>query len=409
MKRQLNVCLWALGCVAAATVGANRANAGSVYMWVANGSTITGYDTTGVAVTGAVQTNTGGGNYFSLAVSGTANSQNIFVADSKLHTLSEFNWNGSAMSTVATSFSFLPDPSGGAISPQEIALDKTGNLWTVSLDGQIQMYSGTTGAGTTKEAANGALAGARGIMIDNRPTGGTGNVYVTVMGYGTGFVDTFAPATPGTLTQIGVLGSTTVGTPAVETGQLRGVTLDSTGNIFYADSTWGAGGTGNGYICEILSTASGTTTCSTANANVAVSGLNGPNELISGAGYQSGTSTFGTGCDVLFEANYFAGTVDAIATGLNLSGQTQGPNKCGGGLGSLTQFIGGAGNVTGIALAPTGSGALTLSGNDSIAGPTFLETLPADVPEPGTWVLAISGMLLAAGAKMRRKAAPLNY
>jgi len=404
MKRELNVCLWALGCVAAATLGAGRANAATVYLWTANGSTIKGYDASGTAVAQATLNAPAGGNYFSLAVSGTAASQNVFVADSQLHTLSEFNWNGTALTPTGPSFAFAPDPSGGAISPQEIALDKTGNLWTVSLDGQIEMYSATTGAGTAMQPANGGLAGARGIMIDNR-SGGTGNVYVTVVGYGTGFVDMFAPTQNSTLTRVSTLGAMTVGTTPVETGQLRGVTEDSAGNIFYADSTWGAGGTDNGYICEVVGT-----TCS-GGLNSGLSALNGPNELISGAGGDasgSGTGTFGTGCDVLFEANYFAGTVNEISTGLNLSGQGQGPNKCGGGNTNVTTLISGAGLVTGIALAPTGTGALTISGNDSIAGPTFLEALPADAPEPGTWVLAVSALLIAAGVKLRRKAARLN-
>ena len=58
--------------------------------------------------------------------------------------------------------------------------------WTTSFDGQIVEYSSTLGTATTIQNAGGTLQGARGMMIVNN------TVYVTVQGYGAGFVYDFS-------------------------------------------------------------------------------------------------------------------------------------------------------------------------------------------------------------------------
>src|SRR5580693_8778127 len=131
-----------------AGLGAGRANAASVFMWVASGSKIVGYSAgtngtanSSTAVTGATLTAPTGGDYFSVATSGTSGtSEDLYVADSGLHQLSEWAWNGTALTQVGSTVNFAADPAGGNISPQEIAIDASGNLWTTSIGGQIVKY-----------------------------------------------------------------------------------------------------------------------------------------------------------------------------------------------------------------------------------------------------------------------------
>jgi hypothetical protein len=216
------------GAVTMACLCVSQADAAGVFMWVANGTSVTGYDNKGNAISGATANAPTGGDYFSLAVSGTAGSQNIFVADSVKHTLTEYKWNGTALTTVnpTNPFVFASDPSGGAISPQEIAVDGSGNLWTTSYDGQIVMYNATSGVATTMQPAGGSLAAARGMMIVGS------EVYVTVGGYGSGGLEDFTTTANSSVSSIGAIGSATVGATPVATGQTRGVTEDSHGDIF---------------------------------------------------------------------------------------------------------------------------------------------------------------------------------
>ncbi len=159
-------------------------------MRVTNGTSVTGYSSSGVAVSGATESAPAGAGYFSVATAGTnANSQDVFVSDSVNHTLTEYMLDGTTMTQVGTTFTFASDLSGGAISPQEIAIDGNGNLWTTSFDGQIVEYNGSTGSPTTMQASGGALSGARGMMI-----AGT-TAYVTVEGFGAGSVKSFSTST----------------------------------------------------------------------------------------------------------------------------------------------------------------------------------------------------------------------
>jgi hypothetical protein len=53
-------------------------------------------------------------------------------------------------------------------------------------------------------------------------------------------------------------------------------------------------------------------------------------------------------------------------------------------------------NISGLALAP--GSAFSIGGNDS-TGPTFIED-SVGLPEPGTWLLAITGLFIAVMATM---------
>lgn len=386
-------------------------------MWVVNGTSLTGYDISGnsLASSGASVTAPSGASFFSVAVSGSGNaSENIFVSDSAAHTLYEYSWNGSSLSQNSTVFQFASDPSGGAISPQEIALDPAGNLWTTSFDGQIQEYTsacqGTTPCSGTQILASGSsVSGARGIMI---VASGTGNctatdtsgcrAYVTVQGtYGSGYLDYFSAsgtANPG-ITQYASLGAATTGTATPQgTGQMRGVTEDSVGDIFYADNTWGGAGTDNGYVCEVAAGTAAGSTCVYSGAYL--SGLNGPNELISGQGTNgNGNGQFKAGCSQIFVASYYAGTITEVNTGNKIGGQSV---SCGtqGSVAFLSTSNPTISNITGIAMAVGDTG--SIGGNE---GPTFLfgPDFVSPSPEPGTWVLMLSAFLGGVGLLMWRR------
>jgi hypothetical protein len=347
--------------VALAGLSASLMNAASVFIWVANGSSVTGYSTSGAAVSGASLT-CSSGDCFSLATSGTSGTdENLFVANSGTHTLAEYSWNGTDLTSTGPSFTFAPDPAGGNISPQEIAVGGAGNLWTTSIDGKIVVYDGTTGDATTVEPAGGSLVGARGIMIDGS------TVYVTVEGtYGSGSVYSF-PTSGGAPTLYASVSGTVGG--QVE-GQMRGISYDSQGDIFYADSTWGPSGSDQGYINE-------------STGGAVISGLNGPNEL------EIGNGSNGSGCDYLYVAGYYAGTVNEYSNGEGAGCGTVGTLE--------VSFLSGLGNPSGIALSP-GNGGL---GGDSVGvGPTFISGVSA-TPEPGTFALMTGALLLALGIGIR--------
>ena len=392
-----------------------------VFMWAVDGTTLVGLNSGGTAVSGATfnaSTIGSGVNFFSLAVAGSINNQNIFVADPGAHTLYELNWswstNGQGSGTLSknnTIFSFVPDTSGGGISPQEIALDASGNLWTTSFDGQIYEYTtscqgGTNCAGTQIFTNATGIPGARGIAI----IGGT--AYVTVQGsYGSGSVDTFSAS--GSLnpavTQYSALGASTTGqTPNHETGQMRGVTGDEGGNIYYVDSTWGPTGAGDGYICEVPTGTGGAgSMCSYSTSFLHTTVLNGPNEIISGQGSGATGAAFGTGCDDLYVANYFGNNITEIGTGLTTGGTVS--SSCGTAATTTTfatsAVFGATGaHVTGLALTP--NQVAVIGGNQgptNLFGPDFSQV----TPEPGTWVLMLSALFGVAGTQVwrRRRAA----
>jgi hypothetical protein len=374
--------------IALAGLTASRVNAASVFMWVADGSSVTGYSTAGAAVSGANVSC--GGDCFSVATSGTSGtSENLFIADAGSHTLSEYSWNGTGLTSSGTPFTFAPDAAGGSISPQEIAIGPAGNLWTTSFDGQIVTYNGTTGANTTVYAAgfnSSELAGARGIMVN-----GT-TVYVTVQkAYGSGGAVYSFSTSGGSISTYATIAGGTLGTPAYEDGQMRGITVDQGGNIFYADSTWAPNGTNDGYICESI-------TCTPSAP--AMGSLAGPNEIQTGAGTL--TNGRAPGCDVLYIANYYSGnstapsTVEEVSTGYTTAGVASGCGSFDSGTGTFLSLT--TGNISGIALSP---GENSLGGDSVSLGPTFISNSPPQSPEPGTFVLMTGALVLALGIGIR--------
>ncbi len=399
-------------------LGVSRANAASVYMWVANGTGVTAYDSTGATVTltgtaanGAALAHPTGqaswGNAFSVTTFGSsATNQFVVVSDALDHSLTEYSYTSTnnAVAQVGTSFAFTADPAGGAISPQEIAIDTSGNLWTTSAGGAVTEYCGSSGGcsiGGVSKAAGAVMqtvtiptadGAPRGIMIDTH-TVGTTQIYVTTSTYGaTGagvyqFTLGTIGANAGVAGAVSTFKALTVSTSGTqETGQLRGITYDSGGDIYFADSTWGATGTDQGYIDE-----------GTALTQIATS-LNGPNELEVAAG-TAASGNDRAACDVIYAANYYAGTVTEISTGWTTGGSNG--STCGSGIagGTTTTLISGLTTPTGIAISFSHSAL-----GDSIGlGPQGLFTADqADAPEPGSWVLALSALLIGGAVKARR-------
>jgi hypothetical protein len=238
-------------------------------------------------------------------------------------------------------------------------------------------YSSSIGTPTVEYASGGALTGARGIMIS-----GT-TAYVTVEGaYGSGSVYDFSTTSPGTPVLFSSL-SGTVGGQTV--GQMRGAAVDQAGNIYYADSTWGASGTDQGYICK-------SATCTTKFTSL----LNGPNEMQTGLGTLAASGTT-YDCDVLYEDNYYAGTIEEIATGYDTTGTSH--SHCGNASEgtSLGNFLTGLTTPSGIALSPAEA---ALGGASVGVGPTFLDP-SVGAPEPGTLALMIGALLLALAIGIR--------
>jgi hypothetical protein len=378
-------------------LSADRANAASVAvnLWVADGADLLGYGGTNDATLEVTQAAPSGGNYYSVTTYG-ASSTNEYVAvsDAANHTLIEYLWNGTSLTTpIGTgAFSFPSDPAGGAISPQEIAIDGSGNLWTTSAGGHVTQFCGNSSGCTVNSTSYSAGAviqtvtvptadgDPRGIMIDGS------TVYVTTSSYGATGAGVYdftinGSGVAGSLSTYYALVANTVGTGAnkQETGQLRGITYTAGGEILWADSTWGASGTFKGYIDEDT----GTTT--------SLASLNGPNALETGNGTNSNSgSSIYTGCNVLYLADYYSGIVDEISVGSAFGG-------CGS-LGNTTTIVSGLTDVSGIALS-VGEGGL---GDDAV-GPTglFLSPDSPQTPEPGTFALMIGALLLAFGIGIR--------
>jgi hypothetical protein len=399
------------GLIAIAGLSAGRANAAAVFLWVTDGTDLLGYSSTG-----ALQTTTAaptGGNYFSVSTYGTGTSQFVLVSDPAKHTLTEYSYNGSqtgALTAVGTTFTVPGDTVGGSIDPQGIAIDGSGNLWTTSANGNITEYCGIAGgcnstsdptgyAGKTT-AAGGVIqtvtlptadGDPRDVMVDAHTS--TTTIYLTTSSYGAdanGNVFDFALGTTGAAGTVAKYASLTSSTSGgVETGQLRGITYDEAGDIFYADSTWGPDvtGTGNtdGYICEAAA-------CSPEQST-----LNTPNEIEVGPGTASSGSRTSS-CDVVYATSYAEGTVTEYDTGIETNG-TASSSTCGTLGGGSTNFLtlGTGLNAYGVALA-VGTGVT----NDVIAGPEGLFLAPvASTPEPGTFALMIGALLLAFGIVIR--------
>ena len=313
--------------------GTNDLNA---FKWVENGASSTGTQTNLTA-----PTSPGWTDAFGIAIDSAA-TPNVFVSDAGGNRVLEFN---SSTSALIGTFATPPGNSGFNISPQEIALDASGNLYTVSFGGQVEQYLNPTGANTLLQT----LPGARGILVNGTTT------YVDVEGpYGSFSLDSFTTGTTGTVTTntyTGICGTNVC-------GQVRGMAISGT-TLYLADSTW----LGTGQIDEINLT-------TFAETNVSFTGLDDPNSLsISGGN--------------LYAANYGNDTVTDYA----LTGGAP-----------LNTFTITGGNPQGIVFAGSEG-----TGSAEVGTPLFFTDV-APSPEPGTTsLLLLASAVLAAGAFWRRK------
>lgn len=316
------------------------ANAAGLVLYVANGTSVNGYqlshqNNSALSAAGTLTPSTPWTDAFALTVD---TSGDIYVADAGANRIVEFNSSG-----VQTAVFNIPaDGTAGGISPQEIALDSAGNLYVTSYDGVISKFASSNGARTTIET----IPQARGIATD--PI--NGETYVSTSGLGDVTLDSFTTGTGGAVNTVYTTGD-------YPDGQLRGVTLDVNNNIYLADSTWNAN---HGYIEKITPGGVATTF---------ITGLDGPNALaIDGS----------NGAD-LYVADYFAGDVEEFALS---DGDL------------VSTVVSGLGNVSGIAL----SGGGLNTGEE----PVFFGDIGHNAPEPASAALLALALVLFAIAKFRR-------
>jgi sugar lactone lactonase YvrE len=332
---------------AAFLVSIGSSEAGSLY--VASGSEVQAFDAaTGVAG-GLFQTPTGGwSNAFSLVVD---SSGQIYVGDAGANRIIRY---GTDLQVNGT-FAITVDTSPQNISPQQIALDSSGNLYTTSFGGDVYKFS-STGAGTigaTAARIQTISPNARGLLVN-----GT-EAYVTTSGYGTASVVKFDPST------VDSAQTPIYSTFSGEQGQLRGMALNST-RLLVADSTWTENG---GYIEEMLNNGTSPSVFISGSEN---GGLLGPNSLAFGSS------------SALYISEYYGNRITKYSS----TGFFQ------------SNFITtGTLRPTGIAFSP-GTVANGLPQINAMA-PSFFQavTVAEESPEPGTWLLLGSALLVIFGAK----------
>src|ERR1700733_12594145 len=184
--------LASLGLVASALYMVVPASAATLTMYVTDGASIQGFTSTSGSDNFTSWTSTG--TTFTLP-SGTNNAfdlvessgGNIYVADAGQNEVLEFsNGGGAVMHTLTIT------NDGSGVSPQQIALDTSGNLYVLSYGGVITEFPSNGNASYTLTT----IAGARGLLVD-----GT-TVYVSTSGdgptYGNPSVYTFTITTPTT-------------------------------------------------------------------------------------------------------------------------------------------------------------------------------------------------------------------
>jgi hypothetical protein len=358
--------LASLGLVASALYMVVPASAATLTMYVTDGASIQGFTSTSGSDNFTSWTSTG--TTFTLP-SGTNNAfdliessgGNIYVADAGQNEVLEFsNGGGAVMHTLTIT------NDGSGVSPQQIALDTSGNLYVLSYGGVITEFPSNGNASYTLTT----IAGARGLLVD-----GT-TVYVSTSGdgptYGNPSVYTFTITTPTTSgTSISGSVSSYYVDGAFPDGQNRGLAYNGT-TLYLADSSWTAG---DGYIESITGDDTGTVLGGNTN-------LDGPNALL----FEDGNSGSHA---LIFVANYYGDDVTAYNTSGTLVALT-----------GLSSSVFGTNGVTGLAFAP-GSGITS----DSLgADPEFFQGLPSGaVPEPGTFALMLGALLLALGIGIREQ------
>lgn len=333
--------------VLAIALAAGSAQASSITFYVATGSAVTKYTQSGNSAptaAGTLSPTVAWTNAFALT---TDTSGDIYVSDAGANRVVEFNSSGTQIS----SFTLPADSSGGNISPQEIALDSSGNLYTTSYGGAVYKFASGTGARTTIQT----ISGARGILVDNS----NGTTYVDTSGVTGAAAYSFATGTSNTPTDIWNAGS-------YPNGQLRGMTYDTSGDLFIADSTWVAG---SGDIEKI--TSGGT-------KSTFETGLNGPNALAIGPSTNVNND--------LFVVDYFGGDIREYNPS---TGAASGINS--------GVFLSGLTNPTGILFA-----GVTFAGGEQ---PQFMLSDVFPVPEPATTALFLGALGIVATKLSRRKKA----
>lgn len=326
-----------------------QARAASVFMWVTSGNTIIALDGTGATIANGTTT-LNGQNPFSLATDGT----HLYVGDATNHTLKQYTYDTNGALTASKTYTFTAD----TISPQEIALDSSGNLYTLSFGGEVTRFSPASATGTHLNT----VVGARGLAVDS----GNNTAYVTTSADGGATVVDFSIAGVDSTVNTLFTGG------AYPAGQLRGIAVNGSTNaahptLYFADSSWSA--TSVGTLMRI--TGAGSTNIETTVA----SGLNGPNQIA--------LTTAAGIVNKVYVAEYSGQDVVSV----DRAGRATRFNQ--------TAF---SSPVTGIALNPgfaNNDDPLSADALSQTPPATFFDLLPFDsinTPEPGTYVMTLSSL-----------------
>jgi hypothetical protein len=345
--------------------GAIPASAADI--WISFGTTVQGYNLGGsgsgtrLSTTGSAVTLSGSFTAFTNAFSLTTDSsQNLYVGDAGANRVLKFNSTGAYQGV----FNLPEDTAGGGINPQQIEIDSTGALYTVGYGGAIYKFTSavaaTSGTATTPLLT---IPGTRGIVVK-----GT-TMWVSTSGLSGAKIISV---------NLNTLQQTTIYTSNnYPDGQLRGMDVDTTLNrIYFADSTW------NSTTGKIQYVSSLTANQTATNATTVASGLQGPNSI--------GLATVGNGGNsrlALFVADYYDNRILTV------------DYNNGGTVGTLVGSLGAG--ATGLAFNTT-----VVSAGDFIPELTWFDTSNVSIdnaPEPSTWILIGSAMLMLFTAKSMRE------
>jgi hypothetical protein len=351
------------------------ANAGFIYATYGTG--VTGYnmnsDEISLATSGLNQKFDFTGATFTNAFSVvTDSSGNVYVGDAGANRVLKFSSLGVYS---GTSFALTVDNSGGGISPQQIEIDKSGNMYTLNFAGEIRKFSPVSGIpGTATSSILATVPGARGIVVDS---GGNGTMYVST-----------SSATGASIYKITNI-ETTPSTPAAiftsaayPAGQLRGLDRNGT-TLYFADSSW----TSTGGSIQSISTTGAANQTATTRVAASSTAIESPNSIVFNPRGSGGSD------NVMYVADYYLKKVVLLSTStfsvLNadfITGPATGTFSTG---------------VTGLAF---NSGVIPI-GDEYIPELTFFtqDNQFVGTPEPGTWALLGSAMLMMFSAKSLRE------